>query len=330
MGFTAVNIKKSSAALPSNTSQKTALTSTSTPTLLKKSLPTSTSTSINESSSEIYQPNSNSEHPKSLKKLSQSLPQIASTNSTYPQASESSPHLNTHADSFSETPSSFNLSSKKYKHSKTLLLNDETPSKVVPASFSSQLFTPVPSPTLSHSSSNTPLISHGTRLKQRIPINQPQKSSTLTKSLNLSTPSKAHPSLNSISRSNYIPETRNSKSPHNSNGLNSKADLIGQAQTQQAIHTHYIYPQLRSRANPPLDLNSVKRKNDIIEPSSKVNRLFGLEEVPVFRPTKDEFSDPMNYLSKIAQIGKSYGSVKIIPPENWNPEFSLDTEVCFS
>lgn len=99
-------------------------------------------------------------------------------------------------------------------------------------------------------------------------------------------------------------------------------------QTYNVIHTHYIYPQLRSRANPPLDLNTVRLKQGVSEPPPKPNRLFGLQEVPVFRPTLHDFQNPLKYISSIATIGKKYGAVKIIPPQEWNPQFSLDTEVC--
>ncbi|CDR99813.1 regulator Ustilago maydis 1 protein (Rum1) [Sporisorium scitamineum] len=59
-------------------------------------------------------------------------------------------------------------------------------------------------------------------------------------------------------------------------------------------------------------------------------RLFELEEAPTFRPTLEEFADPMKYISWIADPqggnGKAYGIVKIIPPEGWNPECVLDEQ----
>lgn len=110
-------------------------------------------------------------------------------------------------------------------------------------------------------------------------------------------------------------------SPNNHN-MNEKSS------PQQAIHTHYIYPQIRSRANPALDLVSVKKKGDVREPFAKSTRLFNLSDVPVFSPTNEQFADPASYISQISNVGKHYGMVKIIPPDDWNPPFSLDTEVC--
>lgn len=119
-------------------------------------------------------------------------------------------------------------------------------------------------------------------------------------------------------------------------------------QTSNVIHTHYIYPQLRSRANPALDLSSVRLRNKAPDPQladysvthsipastspSDIShsRLFGLEEVPVFHPSLTEFQHPLEYLAKIAPIGKKFGAVKIVPPSQWDPIFSLDTEVSFS
>lgn len=48
-------------------------------------------------------------------------------------------------------------------------------------------------------------------------------------------------------------------------------------------------------------------------------------EAPVFRPTEDEFRDPLEYLMKIRHIGTKTGICKIIPPKvsDWFPIISL-------
>lgn len=45
---------------------------------------------------------------------------------------------------------------------------------------------------------------------------------------------------------------------------------------------------------------------------------------PVFRPTEEEFSDPLKYIAKIRSVAEEYGICKIITPSKWRPMFSLN------
>ncbi|OQO15261.1 hypothetical protein B0A48_00644 [Cryoendolithus antarcticus] len=85
---------------------------------------------------------------------------------------------------------------------------------------------------------------------------------------------------------------------------------------------------LSARRAEPLDMSTVLRRGHPGLPSDepKTERLFDLPEAPTFRPTEDEFRDPMEYMRKIAPEGSKYGIMKIIPPENWNPPFAINTE----
>lgn len=48
---------------------------------------------------------------------------------------------------------------------------------------------------------------------------------------------------------------------------------------------------------------------------------------PVFHPTIEEFNqDPLVYLETIRPIAEKYGIAKIVPPEGWNPPFTLNAE----
>lgn len=78
-----------------------------------------------------------------------------------------------------------------------------------------------------------------------------------------------------------------------------------------------------------MDLSTVERRgqsNTPREPSKRV-RPHGIPEAPTFRPTEEEFKDPVAYIQKIAPEGKKYGICRVVPPENWQPTFAIDTEV---
>lgn len=94
-------------------------------------------------------------------------------------------------------------------------------------------------------------------------------------------------------------------------------------------HSHNV--PLSARRSAPLDLSTVERRgqpNAPREPSKRV-RPHGLPEAPTFRPTEEEFKDPVAYIQKIAPEGRKYGICRVIPPENWQPPFAIDTEVDF-
>lgn len=86
---------------------------------------------------------------------------------------------------------------------------------------------------------------------------------------------------------------------------------------------------LSVRRSAPLDLSTVERRGQPSAAREPVRRVrpHGLQEAPTFRPTEEEFKDPLEYIQKIAPEGQKYGICRIIPPDNWNPPFAVDTEV---
>lgn len=80
----------------------------------------------------------------------------------------------------------------------------------------------------------------------------------------------------------------------------------------------------------PLDLSSVERRGQptaVKEPIKKTSRIYELAEAPVYQPTEEEWKDPIEYMRKITPYAKDFGICKVIPPDSWNPDFAIDTEV---
>ena len=108
-----------------------------------------------------------------------------------------------------------------------------------------------------------------------------------------------------------------------------QVNLTGEA-TKNAGYP--IYPNivpLSARRAPPLDMSTVEQRGQTTtaRETNKRIRPHGLQDAPTFRPTEDDFRDPMEYIKKIAPEGSKYGICKIIPPEGWKPGFAINTEV---
>lgn len=88
---------------------------------------------------------------------------------------------------------------------------------------------------------------------------------------------------------------------------------------------------LSARKAPPLDLSTVERRGQgaLNHEPPKPNRMFGLQEAPTFRPTAEEFKDPIQYMQSIREEAQQFGIAKIVPPDSWNPPFAVDTEVSY-
>ncbi|XP_022118712.1 protein Jumonji [Pieris rapae] len=53
-------------------------------------------------------------------------------------------------------------------------------------------------------------------------------------------------------------------------------------------------------------------------------------EAPVFRPTVDEFKEPLTYIEKILPEASKYGLCKVIPPDGFTPPCNLDGTMNFN
>ncbi|KAH0606127.1 uncharacterized protein H6S33_003788 [Morchella sextelata] len=88
----------------------------------------------------------------------------------------------------------------------------------------------------------------------------------------------------------------------------------------------YQSAPLSSRKAQALDMSTVERRGSATKEGPKKFRPHGLLEAPTYRPTLEQWKDPIEYIKSISEEGKKYGICKIIPPESWNPDFAVDTE----
>ncbi|KAI0080843.1 hypothetical protein K474DRAFT_1657340 [Panus rudis PR-1116 ss-1] len=78
--------------------------------------------------------------------------------------------------------------------------------------------------------------------------------------------------------------------------------------------------------SPKLDMSTVKTPNPNNSPSKPLERPFGLTDCPTFRPTREQWKDPLAYIKSISESARTYGMCKIVPPLGWDMPFVTDTE----
>jgi len=124
------------------------------------------------------------------------------------------------------------------------------------------------------------------------------------------------------------PSTRMKAGGSSSSGGNVVGTTSGSTSGMHLQGSYQTAP-LSSRRAQPLDLNTVERRGTAtaVKESPKQIRPHGLQEAPTYRPTMEEWKEPLDYINNIAGEGRKYGIVKIIPPDSWNPDFAIDTEV---
>lgn len=62
------------------------------------------------------------------------------------------------------------------------------------------------------------------------------------------------------------------------------------------------------------------------EPAPSTYDLDALPLAPVFKPSEEEWKDPLRYIYEVIRpkAEATSGIAKIVPPEGWNPPFSID------
>lgn len=109
---------------------------------------------------------------------------------------------------------------------------------------------------------------------------------------------------------------------------------VGPTKPKPKVNSNGYHPTtaipLSAMHSPALDLTSVERRGQPTaarEPIKKASRPHGISDAPTYYPTLEEWHDPLEYVKKIGPEASQYGLCKIIPPDSWNPEFAINTEV---
>ena len=69
-------------------------------------------------------------------------------------------------------------------------------------------------------------------------------------------------------------------------------------------------------------------RNSLIEQKNTTEDLDQIEEMKVFKPSLEQFKDPITYIEYLIKEKQAYqyGCIKIIPPPDFRPPLAFDTE----
>lgn len=66
-------------------------------------------------------------------------------------------------------------------------------------------------------------------------------------------------------------------------------------------------------------------KNSLIEKENSTQKLEVIEDMKTFRPTEEEFKNPISYIEQLFNEGAhKYGVIKIIPPKSFKPHLAFN------
>ncbi|XP_071251987.1 protein Jumonji isoform X2 [Salvelinus alpinus] len=152
------------------------------------------------------------------------------------------------------------------------------------------------------------------------------------------------PTANTTTTANTTPPAKNTTSKKTFQGTSKNTSHVTSKGTTTSTSTTSaakVKPGTSSQAKPAAEPKAAEPKAAERQRGEREERESGekrgaapppplsLTEVPVFRPSLEEFHDPLVYVEAMRGQAESYGLCRVAPPQDWRPECKLKEDMRF-